>query len=72
VKKKEPIVKISFSGSDSGQYRNVEPPGMEDLGDIEISFNCFWFSRRVPVTIEARMGERVRMEVRDNISVLKK
>jgi len=32
VEKKErnnlPIVKISFSGSDSVQYLNVEPPGM--------------------------------------------
>ena len=54
------MMKMSFSGSDSEQYSNVEPPGIETLEATSAAFNCLWCSTGVHVTIKLIIFVRVR------------
>ena len=57
--RKEPMAKISFSGLDSGQYSNVEPPGIDRLSDTSLSSSGLCCSTGVPVTMEVKMPQRL-------------
>jgi hypothetical protein len=54
------MVKMSFSGSDSEQYSNVEPPRIDSIEGTCVSINGFWCSKGVQVTLELRIYVRVR------------
>ena len=52
MRTKEPIMRMSFSGSDLEQYSNVEPPGINGLVATFVAINGFWCSKGVYMTIE--------------------
>jgi len=54
------MIKMSFSGSDSEQYSNVEPPGIDGLEATSAATNGLWGSTGVHVTIKLIMFIRVR------------
>jgi hypothetical protein len=42
VKRKEPMMKISFLESDSERYSEAEPPGIDGLESTSVAINGFW------------------------------
>lgn len=58
ARRREPMRKISFSGLDSGQYSNVEPPGIAGLDAASAAINGLWCSAIVHVTIQLMMPVR--------------
>ena len=56
------MVKMSFSGSDSGQYSNVEPPGIVGFSATSSAVNSVWCSSGVQVIMEVKMPERTRWD----------
>jgi len=62
------MVKMSFSRSDSGQYSNVEPPGIEALEATFSATRGFWSLNGVQVTTELKMLARMRTYDRCSIA----
>ncbi len=54
-------MKMSFSGSDSEQYSNVEPPGIGGLEATSAAINGLWCSKDVHMTMKLIMFVKVRM-----------
>jgi hypothetical protein len=53
-------VKMSFSGSDSEQYSNVEAPGTDGLEGTFAANNGLWCSKRAHATMTLMMLAMVR------------
>jgi len=64
------MVKMSFSGSDSEQYSNVEPPGIERLSATSTAMRDLCWSKGIHVTMQLRKLERMRKLDRDLIAHL--
>jgi len=55
------MMKMSFSGSDSEQYSNVELPGIDGLEAIYSAINGLWRSKGLHVTMKLIMFVKARM-----------
>jgi hypothetical protein len=54
------MMKMSFSGSDSEQYLNVESPGIGGLEATSVAINGLWCLKGVHVTVKLRTFVRMR------------
>lgn len=67
MQRKVPMVKMSFSGSDSEQYLNVEPPGIVGLEATGAALSGSWCWNGMHVTMELVMLVSMRRKGRYNI-----